>query len=470
MIFYSSLSRCSRYLSYYINKDIPGPKGIPILGTTLDLISAGSGPKLHHYIDKRHKQFGPIFKESLGPVNAVFISNPYDIRRVYSVEGKYPVHLLPDSWILYNKLYEKDRGLFFMKGEEWLHYRQIMNKLMLKNELSPSIFQTYEFVVKSLIDDWRKEVGKEIKELNKQLYKLSISFVVAHLIGSSYPLHKEKFEPHIENLSTTAQAIFKESSKLSLIPPKFAYFLRLPMWKRFVSSVHSSIDTATKMVKEMLALTEKDGLLYKMSSESIPFDKMVSIVVDLIIAAVDTTPHTMGWSLYLLSQDKLLQTKIAKVIQSAENEVEILNDPLLRSVHREALRLYPAAPFITRALPADTNIGGYLVSQGQMIIISMYTAGRNEEYFPNSMKFWPERWIRSDNGNYLAVNDPNASLPFAIGARSCIGRKLAEAQMILSISKIVSNFQFNIEEEVDMILHLVPVPDRPIRLRITSRT
>uniref|UniRef100_A0A1B6DDK1 Cytochrome P450 n=1 Tax=Clastoptera arizonana TaxID=38151 RepID=A0A1B6DDK1_9HEMI len=293
MIFYSSLSRCSRYLSYYINKDIPGPKGIPILGTTLDLISAGSGPKLHHYIDKRHKQFGPIFKESLGPVNAVFISNPYDIRRVYSVEGKYPVHLLPDSWILYNKLYEKDRGLFFMKGEEWLHYRQIMNKLMLKNELSPSIFQTYEFVVKSLIDDWRKEVGKEIKELNKQLYKLSISFVVAHLIGSSYPLHKEKFEPHIENLSTTAQAIFKESSKLSLIPPKFAYFLRLPMWKRFVSSVHSSIDTATKMVKEMLALTEKDGLLYKMSSESIPFDKMVSIVVDLIIAAVDTVSNIL---------------------------------------------------------------------------------------------------------------------------------------------------------------------------------
>lgn len=42
------------------------------------------------------------------------------------------------------------------------------------------------------------------------------------------------------------------------------------------------------MVKEMLPLAASDGLLHKMSSESISFDKLVSIVVDLIMAAADT--------------------------------------------------------------------------------------------------------------------------------------------------------------------------------------
>lgn len=103
-----------RNLSSHAIRNIPGPKGLPILGTTLELIAAGAGPKLHLYIDQRHKQFGSIFKETLGPVDAVFVSSPTDIRKVFSVEGKFPVHLLPDSWVLYNKIFQSDRGLFFM--------------------------------------------------------------------------------------------------------------------------------------------------------------------------------------------------------------------------------------------------------------------------------------------------------------------------------------------------------------------
>lgn len=80
----------------------------------LDLIAAGGGPKLHLYIDSRHKQLGPIFSETLGPVNAVFISDPKFMRQVFNAEGKYPVHFLPDAWVLYNKMHNSERGLFFM--------------------------------------------------------------------------------------------------------------------------------------------------------------------------------------------------------------------------------------------------------------------------------------------------------------------------------------------------------------------
>lgn len=71
-----------------------------------------------------------------------------------------------------------------------------------------------------------------------------------------------------------------------------------------------------------------------------------------------------------------------------------------------------------------------------MMIVSLYTTGRKEEYFPNPTKFWPERWTRPTSGNCLAVNNPNACLPFAIGARSCIGRKVAEAQMSMALASV----------------------------------
>lgn len=93
---------------------IPSPKGLPIIGTMLDLIRAGSGPKLHLYIDSRHKQLGPVFKERIGPVDAVFVSDPTEIHKIFKYEGKYPVHFLPDTWLLYNKIFSRERGLYFM--------------------------------------------------------------------------------------------------------------------------------------------------------------------------------------------------------------------------------------------------------------------------------------------------------------------------------------------------------------------
>jgi ecdysteroid 2-hydroxylase len=94
--------------------EIPSPRSLPIIGTTLDLIAAGGASKLHEYVDARHRQLGPIYRESIGPVTGVFVADPDQMRRVFNLEGKYPKHILPDAWVLYNKLYGSKRGLFFM--------------------------------------------------------------------------------------------------------------------------------------------------------------------------------------------------------------------------------------------------------------------------------------------------------------------------------------------------------------------
>lgn len=95
-------------------QEMPSPKGLPIIGTTLDLIAAGSAPRLHEYIDNRHKQLGPIFREKIGPVSAVFVSDPMEMRSIFNHEGKHPKHIIPEAWILYNRKYNCQRGILFM--------------------------------------------------------------------------------------------------------------------------------------------------------------------------------------------------------------------------------------------------------------------------------------------------------------------------------------------------------------------
>lgn len=109
--------------------------------------------------------------------------------------------------------------------------------------------------------------------------------------------------------------------------------------------------------------------------------------------------------------------------------------------------------------------------------MSLYTASRDENNFLDPLRFWPERWSRksdtssSSSSSYLAA-DSNGSLPFAIGARSCVGKRIADAQIQSTIKLLVERFRItlaNADDEIDMVLRMVSVPSHPIHLRISKR-
>lgn len=71
-----------------------------------------------------------------------------------------------------------------------------------------------------------------------------------------------------------------------------------------------------------------------------------------------------------------------------------------------------------------------------MVLASLFTSGRDEANFPDASDFQPSRWIRNANGKLSAVHRASASVPFALGSRSCVGQKLANIQMHFLISTV----------------------------------
>lgn len=133
--------------------------------------------RLHEYIDRRHKKLGPIFYEKLGGNSKlVFISDPVIMKSLFlNLEGKYPMHLLPDPWILYEKLYGYKRGLFFMNGEEWLKNRRVLNKHLLKEDVEKWITVPVQDTVSKFIKGWQKEAGSKyfVPDLETTSYRFS---------------------------------------------------------------------------------------------------------------------------------------------------------------------------------------------------------------------------------------------------------------------------------------------------------
>ena len=109
-----NVNRSSVRQQHIILKDVPTIHGFPLVGTVFSLLFAGGAEQLHKYIDQRHQEIGPIFREYIGPICSVFISDANMIEEVFANEGKYPKHVLPESWILYNEVSDNRRGLYFM--------------------------------------------------------------------------------------------------------------------------------------------------------------------------------------------------------------------------------------------------------------------------------------------------------------------------------------------------------------------
>lgn len=70
-----------------------------------------------------------------------------------------------------------------------------------------------------------------------------------------------------------------------------------------------------------------------------------------------------------------------------------------------------------------------------MIALSIYTSSRDARYFPEPLKFDPTRWNKNEDAPGINAYS-QASMPFAIGARSCIGRKIAMLQITQLLKKV----------------------------------
>ncbi|NXC02391.1 CP27B protein, partial [Orthonyx spaldingii] len=77
-----------------------------------------------------------------------------------------------------------------------------------------------------------------------------------------------------------------------------------------------------------------------------------------------------------------------------------------------------------------------------LITLCHYATSRDSRFFPAPDAFRPERWLRrgdagdtpGDPGD--APGHPFASLPFGLGPRSCVGRRLAELQLHMVLAQV----------------------------------
>lgn len=126
-----------------------------------------------------------------------------------------------------------------------------------------------------------------------------------------------------------------------------------------------------------------------------------------------------------------LHAEIATVLGGNTPTLEHLPRlPYTAMVLQESLRLYPPIWVLSRKAIADDELGGFLIPQGSMVILSPYATQRHPEFWEQPEVFNPERFTPER----VAARPHFAHFPFGGGPRLCIGNNFAlmEAQLVLA--------------------------------------
>ncbi|KAB8304416.1 hypothetical protein EYC80_003818 [Monilinia laxa] len=173
----------------------------------------------------------------------------------------------------------------------------------------------------------------------------------------------------------------------------------------------------------------------------------------LIIAGSETTATSLsGMTYYLLKRPEALSHLQEEVRAAFTSNSEINSDSTaslsyLAAVIEEGLRLYPpVATGLPRESPGATA-DGFFVPKGAIVNVSGFSATHNEDYFTDAYEFHPERWLPPTHPLYnprYANDNKDASKPFSLGPRACLGVNLAYMEMRVVLAKLVWAFDWKL--------------------------
>ncbi|MBB5315883.1 cytochrome P450 [Tunturibacter empetritectus] len=246
--------------------------------------------------------------------------------------------------------------------------------------------------------------------------------------------------------------------------PKIESFLHLPIpgiikFRRSKGRLDAVVDRLIREHREAAARGEPDrgdllSMLLASKYESddptqqtgMSDEQVRDEVLTIFLAGYETVANGLAWTWYLLSQNPAIEARLHAELDAvlgtgATQRLPTLPDyPALRyteQVFAESMRLYPPAWAMGRMSTKPIILGPYTIPSGAHFFFSQYIMGRDPQYFPDPLRFDPDRFTPENK----AARAKFAYFPFGGGSRQCIGESFAWMEGVFSIATIAQRWR-----------------------------
>ncbi|XP_004427620.1 PREDICTED: sterol 26-hydroxylase, mitochondrial [Ceratotherium simum simum] len=473
-------------------EELKGPGQLRVL---FQMLGQGYILRLHQLQVRYKAKYGPIWITRRGPRLYVNLASAPLLEQVMRQEGKYPVRDYMDLWKEHRDLHGLAYGPLTTEGEPWYRLRQALNQRLLK----PAEAALYTDALNEVIDDLMARLSQLRAESasGDQVPDIAHLFYHFALEAISYILFEKRIGCLERSIPQDTMAFIRSvdlmfrNSVYSIFLPQWTRSL-LPFWKWYLDGWNNIFSFGKKMVdqklKEIEAQLQTGGpegvqisgyLHFLLTSGQLSLHEAMGSLAELLLAGVDTTSNTLTWALYHLSKSPETQAALHKEVVGVvpAGQVPQYKDfahmPLLRAVLKETLRLYPVVPTNSRIITEkEVEVGGFLFPKNTQFVLCHYVVSRDPSIFPEPESFWPQRWLRNCQSETFGVQHPFGSVPFGYGIRGCLGRRIAELEMQLLLTRLLQQYEVVLSPEtgdVKSVARVVLVPHKKVGVRFLQR-
>ena len=427
--------------------DLPGPKGLPLLGNALQFRS----PSLHLELEAWAAQYGSYYQLRAAGRRILVVS---DHQVVASVLRDRPAAFSRTARLreIGQEMGLKP-GVFSAEGEDLMRQRR-----MVMAGFDPGHVRAYYpalvKVAQRLVTRWTQAAHRqETIVLQSDLMRYTVDTIAGLAFGAE-----------VDTLGADGDVIQQHLDKV--FPALFRRITApIPLWRIFPSradralvrsmvEVNKAVDNfiaqaRLQMQAEPQRYTQPQNLLEAMLAAADRPDSGLSDaqvagnVMTMLLAGEDTTANTIAWMIYLLWTHPEALAKACDEVRSKVRDCqqpsmdEVADLEFIEACIHETMRLKPVGPQLPLQANADVLVGDVQVPRGTIVINLLRRDSVREDLVPQASRFEPERWLQSDNPA------KRSSTPFGAGPRICPGRYLAMLEMKIAMTVLLGHFDID---------------------------
>ncbi len=439
-------------------KDLPGPRGVPILGNVFQVNRA----QIHQDMERWAREYGPLFKVKLVGATMLVVAD-HALFGAIMKDRPNGFRRTPMLGIIGAEL-GLPQGLFNAEGDDWLRQRRMVMASFAPGHVR-AYFPSLVKVTLRLQQRWNAAAQTQQPiTLQADLMRFTVDAIAGLAFGkdiNTLQAGEDVIQRHLDKL---LPAIF---NRIFSIVPIWRYFKRASDRELEASvaviknTIEEFVGQARQRLRDDPSLREQPrNLLEAMivaadQPESGLGDRqVVGNVLTMLLAGEDTTANTLAWMIHLLKQNPQALQRVQEEVRTLAPDpayftIEMMDSLVfLDACASETMRLKPVAPFLPLQAMRDTQVGDVAVARGTIIWGVMRHDSVREPYFSNPDVFEPARWL-ADAPNPLSTEAKRAAMPFGSGPRMCPGRYLALLEMKMAMAMLLSSFDIEAVDTPD---------------------
>ena len=286
-------------------------------------------------------------------------------------------------------------GLLTVEGEDWRNTRRITSPLFSPRAVE-GLFEDMQAASVAMCARWSELLDQPI-DIAAEFQRLTYEIISRTVFSGA--LDADRVRIH-----ASMALYFETIGRVDL-----GTIFNLPAWLSFISRhrAKAALGLFRGVVDQVVAsriahgANEPPDLLDRLMQAMDPAcgvtlgsDAVADNVLTFLAAGQETTGNALAWTLYLLALFPELERAVLEEIQTVCADGHASRDCLGQLVYttavvKEAMRLYPPAPFIGRQALGPDELDGKPVREGTQIVISPWVVHRHRRLWRDSGSILP---------------------------------------------------------------------------------